>query len=157
MTTRWTKLDGWLTNYMDENYIKIKIKGRCKKGQDSTPSPTLSWPYNEPHELGLLPKPSKSRWVLGHWPMVAWAFGFLQCIAAPSSSIPPLPFHLVIAFGWPSYFLKYPIHLLIFFQKLNVWIHLKTRIGFKLTYPSLPNVTRTYIYTHKTHVLIHHI
>jgi hypothetical protein len=146
---------------MDENYIKIKIKRRCKKGQDSTPSPTLSWPYNEPHELGLLPKPSKSRWVLGHWAIVAWAFGFLQCIVAPSSSIPPRPVHRGVGCGCASSFLKTkskcPIYLLIFFQKLNVWNHLKSRIGFKLTYPSLPNVTRTYIYTHNTHVLIHHI
>jgi hypothetical protein len=39
--------------------------------------------------------------------------------------------------------LKYPIHLLILFQKLDVWNQLKTRIGFKVTYPNWPNVTRT--------------
>ncbi len=144
MTTRWTKMDGWLTNYMDENYIKIRMRG--KKGQDSTPSPSLSWPYNEPHELGLLPKPSKSRWVLGHWAMVAWAFGFLQCIVAPSSSMAPLtpsPSSLLLPLDDLPIKLKYPIHLLILFQKLDVWNQLKTRIGFKVTYPNWPNVTRT--------------
>jgi hypothetical protein len=55
----------WKSFHMDENYIII-IKRRSKKGQDLTPSPTLSWPHNEPHELGLLPKPSKSKWIWGH-------------------------------------------------------------------------------------------
>jgi len=55
----------WKSFHMDENYI-IKIKRRSNKGQDLTPSPTLTWTHNEPHELGLLPKPSNSKWIWGH-------------------------------------------------------------------------------------------
>jgi hypothetical protein len=108
--------------HMDENYI-IKITRRSKKGQDLTPSPALSWFHNEPHELGLLPKPSKSKWIWGQWWW--WLEHLISCSASLPISLPPTPQpppNLLFALGWPYFLttkLKQTIHVLILFQKFK--------------------------------------